>query len=88
MLLIFCVPKKEEGTDDKEASLEAIRKISSMLKSLVNKISGIQIILQLTSEYPKKETFVQSQMKMQMYQRYMYMDKIDSYPQRIEDTVG
>ena len=43
MSLIFCVPKKEYGTNNEEAPFEAIRKINSMLKSLVNKIPGTQI---------------------------------------------
>ena len=64
MSLIFCVTKKEEGTNDEEAPFEIIRKINAMLKALIKKIPGIKVGPWLTSSSPKFLTSVQKWTKM------------------------
>lgn len=43
LIMIFMVPGKEKGIDEKEAPLEAIRRMNAMIKSLINKLPSIRL---------------------------------------------
>ena len=45
---MFCVPKKEEEVEENEAPIEVIRKMKTVIKSLVNTILGIRIFPLIT----------------------------------------
>ena len=40
--MMFVIPGTDKEIDDKDAPLEAIRKINAMVKSLINKVSSVK----------------------------------------------
>lgn len=48
MVLMFCIPNTDKGTDELEATYIAIRKMNDMFRSLINKIQNVRIIPWIT----------------------------------------
>lgn len=58
MAMMFVVPSKEDGIDDGDAPIEAIKKINLMVKTVINKIPGIRIGPWLVGKDINKESLL------------------------------